>query len=159
MKVYSLKCSKALGKEVIEEYRALQVIDSKYVFGREHLEFAFSQAEKAFQRKTNISKDLMMEVLVRASAQRQIKKALEIYGVQNSKLIYALGEELPKELLDDYGCIEAKPGIDERKYEDLVDKFEVTVEEIGAVAGAGFDERVKALKEIIKERIALLEAM
>jgi tRNA threonylcarbamoyladenosine modification (KEOPS) complex Cgi121 subunit len=159
MRVYSLKCRRTIGKEIIEEYRDLQVIDSMYVAGKEHLEFALAQAEKAFQRKTNISKDPLMEVIVRASAQRQIKKALETYGVQNSKSVYVLGEELPRELLDDYGCVEAELGIDENKYEDLVDKFEVTEEEIGAITGASFNERVKALKEIIKERIALLETM
>lgn len=159
MKVYCLKCRRPFGREVVEKYRDLQVIDSRYVAGKEHLEFALAQAEKAFQRKTNISKDLMMEALVRASAQRQIKKALETYGVQNSKSVYVLGKELPKALLDDYGCVEAAPGIDEKKYEDLKDKFEVTEEEIDAIAGSGFDERIAALKEIIKERIALLEAM
>ncbi len=159
MKVYCLKCSRALGKEVVEKYRDLQVIDSRYIYGKEHLEFALSQAEKAFQRKTNISKDLMMEVLVRASAQRQIKKALETHGVQNSKSVYALGKELPRALLDDYECVEAEPGIDERKYKELKGRFEVTEEEIGAIAGTGFDECIEALKEIIKERIAMLEVI
>jgi KEOPS complex subunit Cgi121 len=159
MKVHCLKCSRTLGKEVVEKYRDIQVIDSRYVAGKEHLEFALAQAEKAFQRKTNISKDLMMEALVRASAQRQIKKALETYGVQNSKSVYVLGEELPRSLLDDYGCIEVSPGIDERRYRDLKERFEVTEEEVDAIAGASFDERVDALKGIIKERIALLEVL
>lgn len=159
MKAFCLKCSKPLGKEVIGKYKELQVVDSKYVFGKEHLEHALSQAEKAFSRGTNVSKEILIEVLVRASAQRQIKKAFEIYGVQESKTIYVLGEELPRALMEEYSCKVHASRIDEGKYEDLKEKFAVAEEEIRAVAGPGFDERFEALRMIIKERISLLETM
>lgn len=159
MRVYCLRCSRALGKEVIEKYRNIQVIDSRYVFGKEHMEFALAQAEKAFQRKTNISKELMIEVLVRASAQRQIKKALELYGVDNSGEVYVLSDALPPELIRSYGCVEATPKIDPDKYEKLKETFGIGEAEIAAVAGEGYEARVEVLKNIIKERIALLEVL
>jgi KEOPS complex subunit Cgi121 len=157
MKVYCLRCRKALGKEVVEKYRDIQVVDARYVAGREHLEFALTQAEKAFKRGSNISNDPMMEVLVRASAQRQIKKALELFGVNGSREVYIIGKELPLELIRSYGCEEVEPRISRGKYRRLKEKFGIGEAEIAAVAGRDYEARVEALKNIIKERVALLE--
>lgn len=159
MRVYCLRCRKPLGKEVVERFKGIQVVDARYVAGREHLEFALAQAEKAFEQGSNISKDPMIELLVRASAQRQIKKALELFGVNNSREVYIIGEELPSGLVHSYGCEEVEPRITRGKYGRLREKFGVGEAEIAAVAGHDYEARVEALKNIIKERIALLEAV
>ncbi len=159
MRVYYIECSKPLGVEVLDRYPYIQVLDAGRIAGREHIEYALSQAEKAFQRGSNISGDPLIEAIVRASAQRQIKKALEIFGVKKSRKVYIMSEELPSELLSEYGCMEKnEDAITEEKYKVLKETYGIGEKEISAVAGEEFEERVMALKNIIKERIALLEA-
>ncbi len=159
MEVHYLKCRKPLGPGVIDRYPRLQVLDAGLIAGKEHLEYAVKQAEKAFERRCNISGDPLIEPIVRASAQRQIRKALEAFGVKNSRRVYVLCDELPSGLLDEYGCVECEPEpLTRDSYDALKKAFKVGEKEISAVAGREFEERARALLEIIKERIALLEA-
>lgn len=160
MRVYHLTCKKRMGKEVLEEYPDIQAVDAGLVAGKDHLEYAVEQAEKAFKRGTNICSDPKIEALVRASAQRQIKKALELFGVNNSREVYVLCEKLPSGILKKYDCVEdSSDDITRDKYEALKKAFNVEDAEISAVSGDKFEERLKALKSIIKERIALLETL
>lgn len=70
---------------------AIQFFDANYVAGREHLYFAALNALNAFERRTNISKNLEIEALLYASAQRQIQKAVKMLGIkQESTEIAAL---------------------------------------------------------------------
>jgi KEOPS complex subunit Cgi121 len=158
MRARYLKCRRPLDKEVLRKYPDIQVVDAKFVAGRDHLEFAIAQAEKAFKRGTNICNDPLIEPLLRASGQRQIKKALELFGINNSREVFILSEKLPSELLEDYSCVEKNADINLEKYEVLKKAYGVDEAEIAATAGKGFDEKVKTLKNIIKERIALIEA-
>jgi tRNA threonylcarbamoyladenosine modification (KEOPS) complex Cgi121 subunit len=59
-----------------------QFFDAKRVAGPEHLYFAAVNAIHAFEKKTNISNSLAVESLLYASAQRQIKKAVEMQGIK-----------------------------------------------------------------------------
>lgn len=59
-----------------------QFFDAKRVAGSEHLYFAALNALHAFEKKTNISNSLAVESLLYASAQRQIKKAVEMLGIK-----------------------------------------------------------------------------
>lgn len=156
--MFYLECRKSLGPDVVDKYPRLQVLDAGLIAGKEHLEYAVEQAEKAFKRGCNISADPLIEIIVRASAQRQIRKALETLGVKNSRRVYVLCEELPPRLLEEYGCVECEEEITRDKYDALKEAFKVGEKEISAVAGRDFGERAEALVEIIKERIALLEA-
>ncbi|MEE8168150.1 MAG: KEOPS complex subunit Cgi121 [Candidatus Hydrothermarchaeales archaeon] len=154
MEIFFLRRKKAVGKEFLERYSDLQVLDSRYIAGREHIEFALNQAEKAFEEGTNISKKLFVEILVRASCQRQIKKALALFSL-GSREIVVICKELPEEL-SRYGCQELAEEVFEDKYEGIKEAFEITETEILAVSGEAFHDRVNALKEIIKERVALV---
>ena len=70
---------------------AVQFFDAKHVAGPQHLYFAALNALKAFERKINISNNLAVELLLYASAQRQITKAVELLGVnQGSSEVAAL---------------------------------------------------------------------
>ncbi|TLN15336.1 hypothetical protein FDZ71_07385 [bacterium] len=60
----------------------LQVFDAGGLAGRGHLYFAVLFALKAFEEATNVSMSLPMEVLLQASAQRQVSKAIEVLGVK-----------------------------------------------------------------------------
>ncbi len=157
MKILPLKCRKPLNKEVLEKYKDVQIIDSGFVAGKEHIEFAVSQAEKAFKRGENFSNDFFIEVLVRASAQRQIKKAIEIFGLRNSRKVILICERLPERLLREYECEEATLEIDEGKYERIKGLFGIDEREIKTVARSG-EEKKNVLADIVKDRIALIPA-
>ena len=58
-----------------------QLFDAKLIAGWQHLYFAALNALNIFKNKQNISNSLSMEALLFASAQRQIKKAVEMIGV------------------------------------------------------------------------------
>lgn len=60
----------------------IQLLNADGIAGEEHILHAVEQAIKAFKRKQNIANDLGLEICVRASAQRQISKALGILGLK-----------------------------------------------------------------------------
>ncbi len=157
MKIQFLVCKKPVGREVIEKPRNIQVLNSKYVAGREHIEFSLNQANKAFEIGENISNDLMVELMVRASANRQIKRAFELFGLPSREVV-VLGSETPKNF-HEYGCTKAREEITIEKYEDIKKIFDIQEKEILAISKEDFRSKAKALQEIIKERIALVNAL
>lgn len=64
----------------------IQLLNSDGIAGREHILHATVHAIKSFERGENIAKDLGIEICVRASAQRQISKALDILGIKEGKM-------------------------------------------------------------------------
>jgi tRNA threonylcarbamoyladenosine modification (KEOPS) complex Cgi121 subunit len=62
----------------------VQFFNADLVATWEHLYFAVLNALLAFRNKCNISKDLAIETMVYASAQRQIRKAIALLGVKES---------------------------------------------------------------------------
>jgi len=62
----------------------VQLLDASLVAGSEHLRFAALNALNAFEGKVNISSNLAIEILLYASAQRQIKEAVRLIGVKTS---------------------------------------------------------------------------
>jgi len=83
-------------EEFLEELRRkspateVQALRPDRVAGAEHLFFASLNALNAFKQKTNLCKGLPMEILLFASAQRQIKSAIEIVGLKESPRRIAL---------------------------------------------------------------------
>ena len=63
---------------------AVQFFDAQLIAGWQHLYFATLNALKAFKNKTNISKNLSVECLLYASAQRQIRIALNLIGIRQN---------------------------------------------------------------------------
>lgn len=64
----------------------LQLLDADGIAGYEHILHATVHAINAFKRNENIAKDLGLEICVRASAQRQISKALDILGIKEGQM-------------------------------------------------------------------------
>ncbi|MEM2673970.1 MAG: KEOPS complex subunit Cgi121 [Candidatus Bathyarchaeia archaeon] len=62
----------------------VQVLDATLVAGFEHIYFAVLNALKSFKSGLNISKSLAIEILLFASGQDQIKRAIEIFGIKPS---------------------------------------------------------------------------
>jgi len=70
-------------RKKIEEAH-VQFFDAKWIASRWHLYFAALNALKAFEEKLNISSSLAVEALLYASAQRQIRKAVDMLGIKPS---------------------------------------------------------------------------
>ena len=64
----------------------VQLLNADGIAGYEHILHATVHAIKAFNRNENIAKDLGIEICVRASAQRQISKALDILGIKEREM-------------------------------------------------------------------------
>jgi KEOPS complex subunit Cgi121 len=60
----------------------VQFFDAELVATWQHLYFAVLNALLAFKTERNISKSVAMEVMLYASAQRQIRKAIQLVGVK-----------------------------------------------------------------------------
>jgi KEOPS complex subunit Cgi121 len=72
----------------------IQLLQAPGVAGEEHLLHSTQQALLSFQRKENLSQDLGLEICLRASAQRQISRAIQILGITEGQ------QELAAVMLD-----------------------------------------------------------
>jgi KEOPS complex subunit Cgi121 len=68
-----------------EQGVAVQVFDADVIFGKKHLVSAFEHAVRAFERKTNSTNSLAMEILLYVSGERQLKLAIPKVGVKNGQ--------------------------------------------------------------------------
>ena len=144
----------------------IQVLDAKFVAGEKHLLFAILNALNAFQQSHNISESLEVEVLLYASGQRQIRKAIDLLGVKPATSEIAVAVITANK--DDVKGIEAKiagivPGKrednvlrhQEGKAERLIEAFDITDTEL-EVASENRETLWEALVAIIIEKCALL---
>jgi KEOPS complex subunit Cgi121 len=69
---------------------AVQFFDAERIAGLVHLTFALLNALQAFDQQRNLSKSLEVEVLLYASGQRQIVKAIEKLGLRKDTTTIAL---------------------------------------------------------------------
>lgn len=87
----------------------VQLLNADGIAGCEHVLHATVHAIKAFKRGENIAKDLGLEICVRASAQRQISKALSILGIKEGKMnICAVAVDCSENIMDELGIILGK---------------------------------------------------
>ena len=72
--------------KITKEYKLLgaQLFDSRLIWGYRHIHSTLWHAEKAFRTNSMISKSLTMEIMIYAAGYRQIKKAIELLGIQNN---------------------------------------------------------------------------
>jgi len=142
----------------------IQFFDAELIATQEHLYFAVLNALQAFKDKTNISKSLAMETILYASAQRQIKKAINRAGIkpqtQNMALVI-VGDD-PKQIETTNEAVTKSLGSepDERVLDLTKNKeakikaaFEITDEEIKVLENGN---QKKALTNLVIERVALL---
>lgn len=76
----ALKIAEVLSKKWKSE---IVLLDAELVFGIEHLVSAYEHAKRAFKSNTNIAKTFPMEMLLYASGERQISKAIEKMGIKD----------------------------------------------------------------------------
>jgi len=144
----------------------LQFFNANLVAGWEHLYFAVLNALTAFKNGLNISKSLVVEVLLYASAQRQIRNAVEFFGIKESVsevavVVFAEDREKVVKALENLSkFIQGKEDeslleIDDRKFRMIKDFFGISDLELSAKLERKGMEK-KALKDLVIERVALL---
>ncbi len=144
---------------------AVQFFSADLIATWEHLYFAVLDALMAFKTKRNISKSLPVEFMLYASAQRQIKKAIEVIGVKPGwsniailvasenrdaveSIMSSISEILHKE--QDDQVLEFSPA----KARIIRRSFGITETELNVVTEGNDKER--SLVNLVIERMALL---
>ena len=141
-----------------------QFFDAELIATQEHLYFAVLNALQAFKDKTNISKSIAMETILYASAQRQIKKAINRAGIkpqiQNMALVI-VGDD-PKQIETTLEAVTKSLGsepdesvldLTKNKEVKIKEAFEITDEEIKVLENGN---QKKAITNLVIERVALL---
>ena len=144
----------------------VQFFDARFVAGYEHLYFAVLNALTAFKHGLSISKNLAIEILLYAAAERQIRNAGQLLGIWEDTAKVAVvilaesKDEVVKALDKVSSIIQAEENesileIDDEKFETIKKLFNVSDLELEAkLERKGLEK--KALKDLIIERVALL---
>lgn len=144
---------------------AIQFFDARLIATWEHLYFAVLNALTAFKNGVNISKSLAMEILLFASAERQIRKATKLVGIEPST------SEIAVVLVDNQRgnlksvCSEISTRVNGRHADSVLDlspnKVEMVkkafeISDLELETAARKDSLRKALVNLVIERTALL---
>lgn len=144
----------------------IQFFDAELIAGWEHLYFAILNALKAFENKLNISNSLAFEILLYASAQRQIKRAVELLGIKSTSsrvavVILAETELRAKEILETVSHLMSGKHDDSilrltsEKFDGIRKLFGISESELNAkLERKGMEG--KALTDLVIEHVALL---
>jgi tRNA threonylcarbamoyladenosine modification (KEOPS) complex Cgi121 subunit len=143
----------------------VQLFDADLVASWRHLYFAAVNALMAFQNRCNLSKSLAVETALYASAQRQIKKALDFIGLKPDSAnvaVMVIGDDVDS-VETGFSAIaerisaerdDAVLELSEAKTSRIQRAFDVSEAELGAVSSSGDVEQ--ALVDLVLERVALL---
>lgn len=143
----------------------VQFFDAELVATWQHLYFAVLNALLAFKNERNISKSVAMEAMLYASAQRQIRKAIDLMGVKCSSAnvaVVVIGEsaESVESFLSAFSKRVGEENDDavlelsKEKVEGIREAFGITETELETVM-----EKInggQALVDLVIERVALL---
>jgi len=149
------------------ENTCVQFFDAKLVAGWQHLYFAALNAVNAFSKELNISNNLDIEILLYASAQRQIKEAVRLIGIhpnsskvavviiantriEASSMLSVISALLTQSTRDD-GLLE----LTDDKVEGIKRLFEISDIELGSKVERE-DGKKEALIDLVIEHVALL---
>jgi len=141
-----------------------QVLDANGIAGKDHLRFAVLNALNGRAQGTRMAESLAVEVLLYASAQRQIKNAIEALGVsQNSKNLAIIAIAKDRRLLEGFETTlpsnlggERDESVLEEGDEPTVRRiFDITDDQVRALLRGGVTKR-EALTRLVIEKMALL---
>ncbi len=145
---------------------SVQFFNANLIAGPEHLYFATLNALKAFESNLNISNSLAVEILLYASAQRQIKKAVELLGIKDESsevtvLVLAETEDKVRETLE--AISEFIQGIPDDDVIELSDKKFEMIRELFGISDFELEAKLEkkvfekeALIDLVMEHMALL---
>lgn len=128
----------------------IQLLNADGIAGYEHVIHATVHAIKSFERNENIAKDLGIEICVRASAQRQISKALNILGIKKGEMnICAVAVGCKEDIINKLETI-----LDERD-DNVLNPDDTTLKKIYGIS----DDELKtacSIENVMIERTSLL---
>lgn len=130
-----------------------QVFNADFIFGVEHIKSAVYHAIRAFKTHTNSCKTLALEILLYASAERQLKDAFAKIGIKKGNKRIALvivGDKIQFEInkLTRALSIIQKQGVLRPVYSNLL-KFGIKDVELKTICKKGH--------ELVLEKVALVE--
>ncbi|MFP3984774.1 MAG: KEOPS complex subunit Cgi121 [Candidatus Bathyarchaeia archaeon] len=143
----------------------VQFFDAKFVAGWQHLYFAALNALKAFKNKTNISKNLAVECLLYAAAQRQITAALDLIGIKQKSCnvaVLLMAEEKRDVEKTVEKIAQLIPGQRDDEVLDLLDEKVGYIKRLFDISDAELETKLeengikKAISDLVIEHIALL---
>jgi tRNA threonylcarbamoyladenosine modification (KEOPS) complex Cgi121 subunit len=154
-----------IARRELPESARVQFFDAELVASWQHLYFAVLNALLAFKKEFNISKSVVIETMLYASAQRQIQKAIDFIGVKYTSSDVAVviideSNELVEAVLSavsKYVATEPDDSVLEvtrEKAEGIRKAFGITDTEVKAVREK--DNGKEALVDLVIERVALL---
>jgi tRNA threonylcarbamoyladenosine modification (KEOPS) complex Cgi121 subunit len=143
----------------------VQFFDAELVATWQHLYFAVLNALLALKNGRNISKSVAMETILYASAQRQIRKAIDFMGVKCAVADVAMVIicESPESVEALLSAVSKRVGkepddtvleISKKKAQGIREAFGITDAEFEAVLEKDNDK--EALVDLVIERVALL---
>jgi len=143
----------------------VQFFNAELVATWQHLYFAVLNALLAFKNERNISKSVTMEAMLYASAQRQIRKAINLMGVKCSSVNVAVVvidesvESVESVLSAVSKCVgeetdDAVLELSKEKVHGIREAFGITKKELETVMEE--DNEKDALVDLVIERVALL---
>jgi tRNA threonylcarbamoyladenosine modification (KEOPS) complex Cgi121 subunit len=142
----------------------IQFFNADLIASSQHLKFAALNALEAFKGKMNISKNLAMEIMLYASVQRQIQKAIRNIGLnKNSQnvAVVIVGKDMVQvqltlAVISSFFGVKPDESVLEltaQKQTAIKEVFQITDSEIEAVTKG---DTAQAIIDLIIEREALL---
>jgi len=164
---------KPITKEMLEKVMLMsekrnviiQLFDARKIATWKHIFIATINAIAAFKQKRNIASQLSLEILLYATAQRQIKDAINLLGVSEETKVVAilvLGETEKKVVSAFKQVVDFLNGkeeenlleiFNEAKLNKLLNTFKISEEEINAVITE--ESKEEAVVKCIIDRISI----
>jgi KEOPS complex subunit Cgi121 len=143
----------------------VQFFDADVIATWQHLYFAVLNALTVFKNKENISKNLSMEIMLYASARRQIRKATQLVGIKpgSRNLAVVVVERDAKSVKSVSNAISThvgRPsddsvlGLSREKMKRIRATFDISDVELKAIVEGDSVER--AIVDLVIERVSLL---
>lgn len=164
----SIKNVEAFFKLVRGKFKnvAVQFFDADLIAGWEHLYFATLNALTSFKNELSISKNLAVETLLFASAQRQIVHAVKTLGIKpdSTRIAVLVIGKTSREVEDTLKALSDMISgerddnvlkLNDQKFEKIKDLFGISDLELKAkLERKGLEKQ--ALKDLVIEHVALL---
>jgi tRNA threonylcarbamoyladenosine modification (KEOPS) complex Cgi121 subunit len=144
----------------------VQLLDAKVIAGKDHLRFAVLNALKSQTQRKQITDSLAVEILLYASAQRQIKNAIAALGVspssENLAVVAVANEKAVLERLEPLLANVLTGELDESVLEEgdvtaLKKTFGIAEDHVRVLLRRDVGER-EAVARLVIEKMALLSS-
>ena len=144
----------------------VQLFRADRIAGKEHLFFAAMGAVRAFRQRRHRARTLAVELLLYASCQRQISKAIRLLGVgpqTGDAALVALASDTINQDISEAACVALNARQDDKVLEILSKKkilelkraYDISSIEL-ATTKLPSEEETSVLKRLIIERTALM---